>query len=157
MPNLPTLPTLPDELVAGFGGPWPALLEQAGPSTIVPVWATVELDRAAASIAIASRSTAVLDTPLLGARVRVIDLVPGADPPRLIVAEPSTEGRLAAFLARHGEGWAAAYLVVASTAWDRVRAAETALSTAADGPLGTERLVLEGDRNGPFVLLAEAG
>src|SRR5689334_7605934 len=76
MPNLPTLPTLPDELVAGFGAPWPALLEQAGPSTIVPVWATVELDRAAASIAIASRSTAVLDTPLLGARVRVIDLVP---------------------------------------------------------------------------------
>jgi len=153
---MPDLPALPETLVDGLGPTWPRLLELAAPSALLPVWATIELDRAAASIAIASRSSPVLAAPQLGARVRRIGLVEGADPPELLVAEPSTEGLLAAFLARHAEGWAAAYAVVGPDALDNLRAAGIRVSSAADGPLGRERLILGADRSGPFVLVAEA-
>jgi hypothetical protein len=153
---MPNLPNLPDGLADALGPTWPTVLELAAPDRVLPVWATVELDRAAASIAIASRSTPILDAPQLGARVRVIGLVAGADPPEVIVAEPSFEGRLAAFLARHGEGWAAAYVVVAASALARLREAAVHLSSPRPGPLGPERLLLGSDRSGPFVVVAEA-
>jgi hypothetical protein len=148
------LPDLPGDLADALGPGWPAVLDLVRPSTLVPVWATVELDRAAATIAVASRSTAVLDAPVLGARARVIGLSAGADPPEIVVAEPATEGRLAAFLAQHGEGWAAVYLAAEADALERLRAAGIPLSAAGDGPYGPERLVLDGQRRGPFVVVA---
>ena len=155
---MPNLPNLPETLVDALGSRWPGLLELVDPATVVPVWATVELDRAAASIAIAARSTPVLEAPLLGARARVVGLVPGAEPPEIVVAEPSTEGSLAAYLARHGEGWAAAYLRVASPALDgalaRLRKAGVVVTNEGSGPYGPERLLPGDDRSGPFVLLA---
>jgi hypothetical protein len=72
------------------------------------VWATVELDRAGRELG------AILGAPLaaraaprddaLGATVRVARPFGPAPEPALLLAEPDTEGRLAALLARHGEG-----------------------------------------------------
>jgi hypothetical protein len=148
------LPTLPDGLLDALGPTWPQLRDLVRPTTLVPVWATVDLDRAAASIPVASRSSPILDAPLLGARVRVIGLVEGAEPPEIVVAEPSTEGRLAAWLSRHGEGWSAVYLPAGAGAVARLREARAQLSAEAPGPYGPERLVLDGQRAGPFVLIA---
>ncbi|HEY2917255.1 MAG TPA: hypothetical protein VGI98_08605 [Candidatus Limnocylindrales bacterium] len=152
---MPSTPILPDGLADALGPAWPRLADLAQPTIVIPVWATVELDRAAASIATASRSTRVLDAPLLGARVRRIGLVPGVEPAEIVVAEPSTEGQLAAFLARHGEGWAAVYLVAPAAGVERLQSAGTVLTSPAEGPLGTERRVIDGPRGGPFVLVAE--
>jgi hypothetical protein len=124
------------------------------PVAAVPVWATVELDRAAASIAVASRSTPILDAPALGARARIVGLVDGAEPPEIVVAEPATEGGLAAFLARHGEGWAAVYLRGDASGVERLRASQVALAVAGQGPYGPERLILGGERSGPFLVFA---
>jgi hypothetical protein len=72
------------------------------------VWATVELDRAERELG------AILGAPLaahaaprddaLGATVRVARPFGPAPEPALLLVEPDTEGRLAALLARHGEG-----------------------------------------------------
>jgi hypothetical protein len=154
---MPNLPTLPDALLAALGPAWPPILAIVQPATLVPVWATVELDRAAASIAIASRSSPVIAAPLLGARARIIGLVEAADPPEILIAEPSTEGPLAAFLARNGEAWAAVYLRADPAALERLGATAAMVSSPSDGPYGPERLLLGGPRSGPFVILAGAG
>lgn len=72
------------------------------------LWATVELDRAERELG------AILGAPLdpdpaprdvaLGAAVRVARPFGQAPEPALRLLEPDTEGRLAALLARHGEG-----------------------------------------------------
>ncbi len=90
----------------GSWGRW-----QQAPSQHRPIalgWATVDLDRAAAELA-AELGLAVAaflpaaDSIVLGARCRVADgVLPGGA--RLAILEPRTEGRLAAALARHGEG-----------------------------------------------------
>jgi ribosomal protein S18 acetylase RimI-like enzyme len=128
-------------------------------------WATVDLDRAADELA----TEAGLDGSLvrtapedaaLGARARRLDLPDGP----LILLEPRTEGRLAAALARHGEGPVAIYLA----ATDGVQDAGGAGSAAAAGPVlapkgrllapqgdplgGRSRLVPPIDPWGPFVL-----
>ena len=75
-------------------------------------WATVELDRAEAELgpwlgpATASRDGT---EPHLGARTRA-RASRGLPGPVLVLAEPVTEGRLAASLARDGEGPCALYL-----------------------------------------------
>jgi hypothetical protein len=73
---------------------------------------------------------------------------------RVVVLEASTEGPLAAALARHGEGWVAAYLLAGTSAHD-LRAAGFRLSPRGPGPFGTQRRVLVGRRDGPFILLVE--
>ena len=78
-------------------------------------WATVELDRAERELSkalgpaqeIGPWAPATRD-PLLGAAARVGPML--GDGPTLILLEPDTEGRLAATLARHGEGVAAVYV-----------------------------------------------
>jgi hypothetical protein len=117
-------------------------------------WATVELDRAASELAAALGTSAAdflpaADSELLGARCRVAG---GALPGRLSLAilEPATEGRLAATLARVGEGPAAVWLA----AEDEIVAGTSA---AHEGPFGPERIVLGGPIHGPHRLLVGPG
>jgi hypothetical protein len=117
-------------------------------------WATVELDRAA--IELADRlvpGTTFRPAPAcvhLGAFCRIGRLAAGeAGEAWLILLEPSTEGRLAVTLARHGEGWCATWL-------DADPGAVPTRSAPRDGPLGPERLLLDGPPSGPHRLVLEA-
>jgi hypothetical protein len=137
--------------------------EPADPSRVHAVppvavgWATVELERAAAALApMLAPGTSFEPAPRsahLGATCRVGRVDPAlADELAGIVVllEPSTEGRLAATLARFGEGWCAT--------WDLARAPREVASVSAlrDGPLGPERLVLGGPVSGPHRLVLDA-
>lgn len=131
----------------------------AGARPIALGWATVELDRAVAELA-GELSLApecfesAAGTIALGARCRVARgvLTGGVS---LVLLEPASEGRLAAALARLGEGPAAVWLAVpdplATAA--ALRAAGVATSIERGGPLGPERLVLDGPVRGPHRLL----
>ena len=117
-------------------------------------WATVELDRAASELA---RDLGIspgafldaLDSVALGARCRVADdLLPGGL--ALVILEPATEGRLAATLARFGEGPAAT--------WYRTEThVDIRASSPRPGPFGSERLVAGDSVHGPHRLLIEPG
>ena len=148
---------------AAATGSLPAALVEK-PSALVKTpaalgWATVELDRAVRELGDAlgippDRFTASADSRVLGARCRVADAaLPGGA--ALVVLEPATEGRLAATLARVGEGPAAIWLAVAdlTLARDVARAAGSATSAEGDGPLGAERLIFGGPIHGPHRLL----
>jgi len=127
------------------------LADAIGPHESVEGWATVDLDRAEFNVP-GARSRAVAEDELLGARCRWLDL---SDGHAALLLEPSTEGRLAASLARFGEGPIALYLRAEAGAASRAIAAGFALSSVAGGPLGRQRLVLGGPRWGPHVLLVE--
>lgn len=122
------------------------------PTLLAEIHATVELERALAALGeSASRADAAVDEPLLGARV--VGLEAG-----VVLAEPSTEGRLAATLARHGESPAGRYLGVPFALDDiarRAAAAGVSLSRPARGPFGPEVLVLGGPVSGPHTLVVE--
>jgi hypothetical protein len=117
-------------------------------------WATVELDRAAAELG--GGPLAWADGPrdaLLGARVRIA----AADAPAgvaLVLLEPDTEGRIAAALARHGEGVVAAW-VRATDDEDDAPDGRVGWSAASVGPFGRERLRL-GPARGPHLLSVRA-
>jgi len=119
-----------------------ATASTAGPSPATtgrPValgWATVELDRAAAELALdlglaTSSFVPADDSVALGARCRVAREALGGGR-SLVILEPSTEGRLAAMLARSGEGPAAIWL-----AGDDDPAIDATAPTR--GPFGPER------------------
>lgn len=119
-------------------------------------WATVELDRAAQEFDAAGATQEVPGSVHLGCACRRLAIPTTAI--TVILLEPTTEGRLAATLARHGEGWAAAWLRVDRA--DRATTHDLAsgpVSATRDGPLGPERLVLGGPVAGPHRLLVEAG
>jgi hypothetical protein len=133
-----------------------------GVSDIVALgWATVDADRAAAATPLdpADAFTPLPDDHHLGARVR------GwlARQPATLLLEPSTEGRLAATLARLGEGPAALYLVAGSGELGAVVSAMSAHISAmgaaagrADvrpGPLGPAVLLPGGPAWGPHLLV----
>lgn len=88
--------------------------ELAGLSIEGIAWATVEATRAfeeLASVLGTATWVPVDRDPLLGASVWRREPPPGPDARvALLVVEPDTEGRLAACLARFGEGVAAVYL-----------------------------------------------
>lgn len=136
----------------------------SSPIRAVGGWATVELDRAEVEVTASLASfgpptvEARPDDEALGARCRILRFAGDRD---LLLLEPATEGRLAASLARFGEGSMALYLVVGPPAVERARAAGFSLSRPAGGPLGRERLVVVGPAWGPHLLLvpesAEAG
>ncbi|MET1232040.1 MAG: GNAT family N-acetyltransferase [Candidatus Limnocylindrales bacterium] len=121
-------------------------------------WGTVDLDRAAIELATEAGLDGSLVRPApedaaLGASARRLDLADGP----LFLLEPRTEGRLAAALARHGEGPVAIYLAAA----DAVRDAGGAGSAGVAGRLlapqgdplgGWSRLLPPEDAWGPFVL-----
>lgn len=104
------------------------LAPSPGWAALAVAYATIDADRAAAGLAPAPISERPRDTRL-GARV----LVAAARPVPVALLEPDTEGRLAAMLARHGEGPVGAYLV---------RAGRDARGTPDDGPFGPQRLVV---------------
>ncbi len=142
-------------------GPDPANLRAVG-------WATVELERATRELAplLASGSgfEVAPDCILLGARClvgRAADAtVAGA--PLVVLLEPSTEGRLAVTLARHGESWCATWEAghgpPPGVDVDPGRDVPSMhrLSVVRDGPFGPERLVLDGPVDGPHHILVQA-
>ena len=105
-------------------------------------WATVELDRAEPHVrGLLGGDLQFSDTPrsaLLGARCRRAATTDGE---WIVLLEPDTEGRLAAFLARHGEGWA--------VTWEPGRATGSGVA----GPLGPELLARDQPVRGPFRLI----
>lgn len=134
------------------------LLDAVRPRSVVDGWATVELDRGerVASSSLAASGLAVTsiepapDDDSLGARARILRQPDGRT---TLVLEPSTEGLLAAALARHGEGNVVRYLLADEAAPARARDAGFGLTVERAGPLGPQRLVLGGPRWGPFLVL----
>ena len=122
---------------------------------VAPGMATVDFDRAEAGLCEAMQVRCISaghEDDVLGARCRIVTTEHGD---AIVLLEPSTEGRLAAALAKFGEHHAVDY--VAGSA-DIVRAAAAAgvvLSAVARGPFGPQRLVLGGPRWGPFVMIVE--
>lgn len=122
-------------------------------------WATVELERAAvelagglapgASFQGAARSD-LLGARCLVGRARAADKDADDDRPVWIVLlEPDTEGRLAGYLARFGEGWAVTWTLTDHPAGSRG-------TGVAPGPLGEERLAQGSAVAGPFRVLLSA-
>jgi hypothetical protein len=115
-------------------------------------WATVELDRAAADLAdvlgLAPEAFApAADSIALGARCRIATRVL-AGGLSLVILEPVAEGRLAAALARLGEG--------PSVVWSRrAPSSRVAAGAARPGPFGPERLVSHAPRQSPIRLLLD--
>jgi len=105
-------------------------------------WATVDLDRAeeevGKAVTVDLRFADADRSRLLGGRCRRA-LMPGGE--WIVLLEPDTEGRLAAFLARHGEGWA--------VTWETGDAARAGIP----GPLGPELLAPDQPVRGPFRLI----
>lgn len=122
------------------------------PSVLAVGWATVELDRAARELG-AALDVTFIDAPgsehLGCACRRSSETIDGV---HVLLLEPTTEGRLAATLARRDEGWAAAWLADDERAPGHHGAAR---SPSRPGPLGPERLVLGGAISGPLRLLAQ--
>jgi hypothetical protein len=109
-------------------------------------WATVETDRAIAELAgalgvDASAFRTATGSSLLGSFVLVAGgILDGAI--ELAVVEPATEGRLAAHLARHGEGPTVAWL--AESGNDRAEPRNDLAGPtepSSEGPFGRERLL----------------
>jgi hypothetical protein len=125
-------------------------------------WATVELDRAADELGMWLGDAPDPDAPdaadpLLGARARVRGAggLPGEV---VLLLEPFTEGRLAASLARDGEGPAALYLRPSAglRAWAAdARARGVTLSARRLGPLGGAALVAGGPAAGPHLVFVD--
>jgi hypothetical protein len=127
-------------------------------------WATVELERAAGDLAAAfaragmpePRWTPAPRDELLGAMAWVSREWWPAEglevPPAVVLLEPDTEGRLAATLARFGEGVGVAYLARAAAQSNVV---STRLGLAAGGPLGAARLVLARPTWGPNLVVLD--
>jgi hypothetical protein len=125
-------------------------------------WSTVELDRAERDLGMwlepdEAQGPSVAD-PLLGATTRVRS-APGLPGGRLVLSEPSTEGRLAASLARDGEGPCALYLrpVGGLAAWcAAARTRRAVMSRRELGPVGPQVLALGGPVAGPHLLVVES-
>jgi hypothetical protein len=135
-----------------------AIADLAGSGAIVlaSIWATVDLGRRLDGPGLPLPTAEPSDDPLLGAWVVV--MAPDAEGSRLAIAEPNTEGRLAATLARHGEGLAGRYVAVADgLAIARSRAADAgiAVSRVEEGPFGPSMLVLIGPVSGPHLILCD--
>lgn len=132
-------------------------LPDAVPAGAIAVgWATVEADRAAVELApLLAPGAGFAEAPgseTLGASCR-IGRAAGPGPRWIVLLEPATEGRLAASLARHGEGWIAAWWA-RGRAGDGGDAAEAAATWSASrpGPFGPERLQVGGPLAGPHRL-----
>lgn len=105
-------------------------------------WATVDLERTLANVASTVAPAAAENDELLGASGAIVT----AGPMVVLILEPATEGRLAACLARHGEGLCAIYI-----------AAEAASVRARATALGRPGVVRDGPRYGPYVVEVAGG
>lgn len=88
-----------DALVRGLAG----LRSDQPPRLLAVGWATVDLERSIEGLGLVGGP--IVEEPLLGARACPVE-VGGVS---VLVLEPTTEGRLAAALARRGEGVCALY------------------------------------------------
>jgi hypothetical protein len=134
----------PVQIVERVEGAWDA------PDVAAVGWATVDLERASAGFP-ELRFASAADEPLLGGRAIVAAVTPGLS---LALLEPVTEGRLAASLARHGEGPVALYLRLfgGPSAADPGPLGAPGMSRIVDGPFGLEALQLGGPAYGPHLL-----
>ncbi len=115
-------------------------------------WATVDLERAAADLEAdlglpVGTFVEVSGSITLGAACRAAHGTLGSAT-TLVLLEPSREGRLAASLARFGEGVAAAWYVAGD-------GAGRAAGPFRSGPLGLEWLIPDAPSHGPFRFLVE--
>lgn len=121
-------------------------------------WATVDLDRAVGELAdvlgvLETGFVVAAGSAALGAQCRIVGQ-PIVDDVRLAVLEPSTEGRLAAALARWDEGPLVAWY---TTADGPAVAASDARGAVLPGPFGLERLVGGDPLTGPHRLVVVTG
>ncbi len=129
-------------------------------------WATVDLGRSGEELGFALASMPADE--ILGALARRCLPLPGHRPlgpalERIVLLEPATEGRLAASLARHGEGLAALYFALAPQAdalelelavrdWAEQGARSTVIG---EGPYGREVAAADGPTWGPHIVLVQ--
>jgi hypothetical protein len=145
-----------ERALAGAGRP--DARPQGASAPIALGWATVDLDRAIPEIALglglsADAFAPTVDSGILGARGRVVSAaIAGVS---LAILEPSTEGRLAAALARYGEGPVAVWFLAEGEAERLGRATWE----ERPGPFGPERLVPGGIVGGlyRFIVIDEPG
>lgn len=118
---------------------------------------TVDIDRAIerASFEDGSRWEPAARDELLGARAVIRLGSERGNHLHVVLLEPDTEGRLAASLARFGEGLAAIYLASPATSTMRPPATDARYGRRANGPLGPARLLLGGAPWGPHVVVLE--
>jgi hypothetical protein len=137
----------------------------AGPdSRRVFGWATVDTDRTERDLIAGFGSSAPvtsLDLPddtQLGARCRLMASSPGLL--EVLLLEPVTEGRIAASLARFGEGVVAVYVAVPAARFHAVlrdlRSAGLVLSGEGHGPFGRQHLITGGPPWGAHLCVAQA-
>ena len=110
-------------------------------------WATVDLERAERELRdLPAPGSTFEDAPrssVLGARCR---RARGPSDKWIVILEPDAEGRIAGFLARHGEGWAAT--------WEPGEEATMApIGRPRAGPLGPEILAADQPTTGPYWLI----
>ena len=112
-------------------------------------WATVDIERASGELSDlveAGGFEIVERSAWLGARCRRARALDSTEGEWIVLLEPDTEGRLAGFLARRGEGWAVTW----------AEADEAALRGSRPGPLGPESLESRQPMGGPFRLRTTA-
>jgi len=127
--------------------------ELPGRRHLAEIWATVDRDRVIADLGLPAET--LLDDPHLGAFVSTVR-PPGDDP--VAIVEPATEGRLAATLARHGEGPIGAYIAspIDFDAVARLGAPRgLSISPIAEGPFGRSVLVTAGPTSRTHLVLVE--
>ncbi|HEY7133039.1 MAG TPA: hypothetical protein VH440_12365 [Candidatus Limnocylindrales bacterium] len=129
----------------------------AGLPPIAPIVATVEMERVLRDLGRdPGEAATAAPEPLLGALVLAVGTPDGP----IALAEPATEGRLSATLARHGEGEVGRYLALAD-ADDldafraRAAAAGVPLTRVESGPFGRSVLVLVRPVTGPHLIVVE--
>jgi hypothetical protein len=115
-------------------------------------FATVDTERAATERGWRLRGAA--PDRILGADATIV-----IDPARVLLLEPHTEGRVAASLARWGEGPAALYLVPSGSlevAREAIRARGGRVTTMSSGPFGRQFAILGPRIWGPHIVLVES-
>ena len=134
-----------------------AVAPQLGGHPIVALgWATVDIDAVRRRIEADAGFGAFAEAPRdahLGGRAVVHRPGEPSGEPIEVLLEPDTEGRLAASLARHGEGFAAIWF---GPRGDADADLPAGFGSLADGPLGPARLLLGGPPWGLSVLLLES-
>jgi hypothetical protein len=127
-------------------------------------WATVDTDRTERDLSASFGSSAPVrsrdlpDDTQLGARCRLMTSALGLLD--VLLLEPVTEGRIAASLARFGEGVVAVYVVLPAARFRAVlrdlRGAGLVLSGEGHGPFGRQHLVAGGPPWGAHLCVAQS-
>ncbi len=147
------MPQVPEPLDAALD------LPDLSPRVVAIGWATVEADRAATELAPllapGDRFEIAADSETLGARCRVARAGQAHGGLLIVLLEPATEGRVAGFLARSGEGWAATWLDAASIAGALPASTTHPEHPARPGPLGPESTLAGSPATGPFRMMVE--